>query len=140
MVLNFCSVAVEILLLMLSLLFLKFWIDFSTAFLVIQYFSDHTFKYVIDTALKTAGVRIGYFGHYSIYHNEKQLKSRKTLRDYNLLHGGQVFEIMAIDEEEDRGHPPSNGLIKWIFIQGHSMLPSMLHSRAPPCSDLLWVL
>ena len=88
-------------------------------------FSDHTFKYVIDTALKTAGVRIGYFGHYSIYHNGKQLKSSKTLRDYNLLHGGQVFEIMAIDEEEDRGQPPSNGLTNakievWNFTSGYS--------------------
>ena len=75
--------------------------------------------------MKTAGVRIGYFGHYSIYHNEKQLKSRKTLRDYNLLHGGQVFEIMAIDEEEDRGHPPSNGLTNakievWNSTSGYS--------------------
>ena len=32
MVLNFCSVVVEILLLMLSLLFLKLWIDFSIDF------------------------------------------------------------------------------------------------------------
>ena len=61
-------------------------------------------------ALKTAGLRIGYFGHYSIYHNENQLKARKTLLDRYLLHGGQVFEIMAIDEEEDRGQPPSSGL------------------------------